>query len=225
MLRPVGSAPTEVLARQHARTLEAMLTGSRVRIEVLAGGSAFGLASARDRDPGSLAEPVPLDCGIRLRGSIDLIERQGGGRLRVTDHIRHRHRLHTLRHRQIHRAARRHRLAAGRALVAGEQLDDLLADAGEVGAELDQHLAEHVAHFRLGEQRPLHVAFGDFALLYEYFAQFFHGPVRSLTDTAPILFPKGVGAGPLYHGAATCRATDRGGIGVSQATSNRPAAP
>ena len=29
---------------------------------------------------------MPLDCGIRLRGSIDLVERAEGGRLRVTDH-------------------------------------------------------------------------------------------------------------------------------------------
>jgi ATP-dependent helicase/nuclease subunit B len=46
---------------------------------------AFGLAGRRDRDPRSVAEPVPLDCGIRLRGSIDLVER-ADARLRVTDH-------------------------------------------------------------------------------------------------------------------------------------------
>ena len=47
---------------------------------------AFGLASARERDPESVPEPAPLDCGIQLRGSIDLVERADGRRLRVTDH-------------------------------------------------------------------------------------------------------------------------------------------
>jgi ATP-dependent helicase/nuclease subunit B len=47
---------------------------------------AFGLPSRRGRDPGSAAGPVQLDCGIALRGSIDLIERSADGRARVTDH-------------------------------------------------------------------------------------------------------------------------------------------
>ena len=38
------------------------------------------------------------------------------------------------------RRGRSHRRTTGRTLVAGEQLDDLLAHAGEVGAELDEHL-------------------------------------------------------------------------------------
>ena len=49
----------------------------------------FGLQQRRARDPRSTPEPVSLDCGIRLRGSIDLVERASGGpqgRLRVTDH-------------------------------------------------------------------------------------------------------------------------------------------
>jgi RecB family exonuclease len=46
----------------------------------------FGLPGRRDHDPNSTPDPVPLDCGIRLRGSIDLIERNAEGDLRVTDH-------------------------------------------------------------------------------------------------------------------------------------------
>jgi RecB family exonuclease len=46
---------------------------------------AFGLPSRRKRDPRSQAGPVPLDCGLRLRGSIDLVERDATGRVRVTD--------------------------------------------------------------------------------------------------------------------------------------------
>ena len=47
---------------------------------------AFGLQKTRDRDPASVAQPVALDCGIQLRGSIDLVERKDGGQVRVTDH-------------------------------------------------------------------------------------------------------------------------------------------
>jgi CRISPR/Cas system-associated exonuclease Cas4 (RecB family) len=46
----------------------------------------FGLAVPRARDPQSVEEPVELDCGLRLRGSVDLIERHPSGALRVTDH-------------------------------------------------------------------------------------------------------------------------------------------
>lgn len=47
---------------------------------------AFGLPSDRDADPHSTPEPVPLDCGISLRGSIDLVERNAQREIRVTDH-------------------------------------------------------------------------------------------------------------------------------------------
>jgi CRISPR/Cas system-associated exonuclease Cas4 (RecB family) len=51
---------------------------------------AFGLEQRRARDARSTPDPVLLDCGIRLRGSIDLVERAvergGTGRVRVTDH-------------------------------------------------------------------------------------------------------------------------------------------
>jgi CRISPR/Cas system-associated exonuclease Cas4 (RecB family) len=47
---------------------------------------AFGLPGRREVDPHSVKEPVGLDCGIRLRGSIDLVERSADGRVRVTDH-------------------------------------------------------------------------------------------------------------------------------------------
>ncbi|WP_092298102.1 PD-(D/E)XK nuclease family protein [Bradyrhizobium sp. Ghvi] len=49
----------------------------------------FGLASGADRgeaDPRSVSDAVLLDCGIRLRGSIDLVERHPSGLLRVVDH-------------------------------------------------------------------------------------------------------------------------------------------
>ncbi len=46
----------------------------------------FGLADRRDQDPASLAAPVRLDCGISLRGSIDLVERSGRGTVRATDY-------------------------------------------------------------------------------------------------------------------------------------------
>lgn len=47
---------------------------------------AFGLPETRERDPHSVADPVPLDCGLRLRGSIDLVEKRADGAVRVTDH-------------------------------------------------------------------------------------------------------------------------------------------
>jgi ATP-dependent helicase/nuclease subunit B len=49
----------------------------------------FGLAhrfERRQADPRSVADAVELDCGIKLRGSIDLVERHPSGLLRVTDH-------------------------------------------------------------------------------------------------------------------------------------------
>ena len=49
----------------------------------------FGLemrASERQADPRSAPDPVALDCGIRLRGSIDLVEAHRSGLMRVTDH-------------------------------------------------------------------------------------------------------------------------------------------
>lgn len=45
----------------------------------------FGLPGRRERDPHSIPEPVELECGVRLRGSIDLVERRGR-EVRVTDH-------------------------------------------------------------------------------------------------------------------------------------------
>jgi CRISPR/Cas system-associated exonuclease Cas4 (RecB family) len=46
----------------------------------------FGLTERRARDPRSIDEPAVLDCGIRLRGSIDLVERRAGGALRASDY-------------------------------------------------------------------------------------------------------------------------------------------
>lgn len=47
---------------------------------------AFGLAEREQADPASTPESVDLDGGLKLRGSIDLVERNCGGVLRVTDH-------------------------------------------------------------------------------------------------------------------------------------------
>jgi ATP-dependent helicase/DNAse subunit B len=49
----------------------------------------FGLPrrpERRHRDPNSVPLAVALDCGIQLRGSIDLVERHACGTARVTDH-------------------------------------------------------------------------------------------------------------------------------------------
>ena len=49
----------------------------------------FGLSHRYERhqsDPRSVADAVELDCGIKLRGSVDLVERHPSGFLRVTDH-------------------------------------------------------------------------------------------------------------------------------------------
>jgi CRISPR/Cas system-associated exonuclease Cas4 (RecB family) len=46
----------------------------------------FGLPSDRDADPASQRDPVTLDAGLCLRGSIDLVEKAENGHLRVTDH-------------------------------------------------------------------------------------------------------------------------------------------
>jgi ATP-dependent helicase/nuclease subunit B len=49
----------------------------------------FGLAGRPERrheDTESVAQAVALDCGIQLRGSIDLVERDPSGTARVTDH-------------------------------------------------------------------------------------------------------------------------------------------
>jgi CRISPR/Cas system-associated exonuclease Cas4 (RecB family) len=46
----------------------------------------FGLHERRLRDEHSHQEPAALDCGIQLRGSVDLVERRADGTLRVTDY-------------------------------------------------------------------------------------------------------------------------------------------
>jgi ATP-dependent helicase/nuclease subunit B len=48
---------------------------------------AFGLSRSDDRDPHSTEQEAQLDAGVRLRGSIDVVERHvATGRIRVTDH-------------------------------------------------------------------------------------------------------------------------------------------
>lgn len=46
----------------------------------------FGLSDRAQADPHSSAEPVAIEGGLSLRGSIDLLERHPDGRIRVTDH-------------------------------------------------------------------------------------------------------------------------------------------
>ncbi|HSO38492.1 MAG TPA: PD-(D/E)XK nuclease family protein [Labilithrix sp.] len=46
----------------------------------------FGLKDRREQDALSKDEPVLLEAGIQLRGSIDLVEKDDAGRLRATDH-------------------------------------------------------------------------------------------------------------------------------------------
>jgi CRISPR/Cas system-associated exonuclease Cas4 (RecB family) len=46
----------------------------------------FGLTDRRARDPRSTDAPAPLDCGLQLRGSIDLVERSREGSFRATDY-------------------------------------------------------------------------------------------------------------------------------------------
>jgi CRISPR/Cas system-associated exonuclease Cas4 (RecB family) len=46
----------------------------------------FGLTDRRAKDPGSQDAPAALDCGVKLRGSIDLVERSASGALRATDY-------------------------------------------------------------------------------------------------------------------------------------------
>jgi ATP-dependent helicase/nuclease subunit B len=48
----------------------------------------FGLADRgrEDEDPASVAEPIPVVGKLKLRGSIDLVERHTSGKIRATDH-------------------------------------------------------------------------------------------------------------------------------------------
>lgn len=48
----------------------------------------FGLSDRgpRESDPASVDDPVEIIGDLKLRGSIDMVERQGSGRFRVTDH-------------------------------------------------------------------------------------------------------------------------------------------
>ena len=46
----------------------------------------YGLPHGAERDPDSRPDPVALDAGILLRGSIDLVERNPAGQLRATDY-------------------------------------------------------------------------------------------------------------------------------------------
>lgn len=47
---------------------------------------AFGTDDLAEHDPASVADPVTIEGGYLLRGSIDLLELRSDGRLRITDH-------------------------------------------------------------------------------------------------------------------------------------------
>jgi CRISPR/Cas system-associated exonuclease Cas4 (RecB family) len=68
---------------EHLRRVAAGAAGDFVplRFEL-----SFGLSARDVRDPASRLDPVALDCGIQLRGSIDLVERSERGTLRATDY-------------------------------------------------------------------------------------------------------------------------------------------
>jgi CRISPR/Cas system-associated exonuclease Cas4 (RecB family) len=90
---------------------------------------AFGLPGRHMRDPHSSPDPVQLDCGIRLRGSIDLVERRADGALRATDHKTGRERM-----------AQGEVLAGGNALqpvLYALALEKLFPDAGALSGRLD----------------------------------------------------------------------------------------
>src|SRR5205085_7840325 len=46
----------------------------------------FGLKERRSQDAISSDDPVMIEAGIQLRGSIDLVEKDDGGRYRATDY-------------------------------------------------------------------------------------------------------------------------------------------
>lgn len=46
----------------------------------------FGLTDRRAQDKNSVKAPVALDCGIKMRGSIDLVEQLANGNVRATDY-------------------------------------------------------------------------------------------------------------------------------------------
>jgi CRISPR/Cas system-associated exonuclease Cas4 (RecB family) len=54
----------------------------------------FGLPDLTEHDPHSTKEPVALEEGLRLRGSIDLVERRNDGGLRATDYKSGKQRAH-----------------------------------------------------------------------------------------------------------------------------------
>lgn len=73
------------------RDIRADLHGWAARIALEAGYEprhfelSFGLRDRRASDPASRIDDVALDCGLRVRGSIDLVERSTGGAVRATD--------------------------------------------------------------------------------------------------------------------------------------------
>ncbi len=76
-----GIASVRADLREWLRRASADPTWAPWRFEL-----SFGLPARLTRDPASRAEPVSLECGIQLRGSIDLVERGAAGALRATDY-------------------------------------------------------------------------------------------------------------------------------------------
>ncbi|MEM9552695.1 MAG: PD-(D/E)XK nuclease family protein [Acidobacteriota bacterium] len=114
---------------------------------------AFGLGRDEAHDPASRSDAVEINGGRRLRGSIDLLERDtGGGRLRVTDHK-------TGRPPDAVRRLRRHlRVGGGEvlqpllyALAVESMVDDdaALDAAGRAPVPPEKRLEGHVTSGRL----------------------------------------------------------------------------
>jgi ATP-dependent helicase/nuclease subunit B len=75
-------AAVSVDLREWLRRMTGELSWDPWRFEL-----SFGLANdVTERDPHSTPNPVLLDEGLQLRGSIDLVERRAGGELRATDY-------------------------------------------------------------------------------------------------------------------------------------------
>jgi len=76
-----GIASIRADLREWLRRMAGDLSWTPTRFEL-----AFGLAEKAGRDVASVDEPVAIDGGLMLRGSIDLVEQHASGTLRATDH-------------------------------------------------------------------------------------------------------------------------------------------
>ena len=76
-----GIASIRADLREWLRRMSEDLSWTPTRFEL-----AFGLAEKAGRDAASVDDPVAIDGGLMLRGSIDLVEQHASGTLRATDH-------------------------------------------------------------------------------------------------------------------------------------------